>query len=975
MTINGKNVRWVVDTGAIRSVCGAKVARYCGLLPSGRWVRLVGVGSREAWVAQPVAVWWRGRRCTASIYVVRDEVFPPLLGMAELKALGVVVRPKEGTVTTYAIGWEDELLKAVKQRPADIATGVDESLSDTQLMSEKMGEIRQRVNSELPEDRIAQILQVFAKWAKCWLRPRSGQCTASTARFEVTGRPVKGKLRPLTPALREELDRQLDSAVKAGVMSSDSKSDWASLPVFVKKKDGGYRMAIDYRRVNDQLKSDAYPILLIWDNLQEVAGRRFYTCLDGMWGFWNIPLAKASREVTAVLTHRGLFEYNVLPFGIKNSPGEFQRAMDRLFGDLYYKGVLCYIDDIVIYTDTWEEHLQLVEEVLRRCSTGGLFLKVTKSDIAKPEVSLLGHVVGCTGIRVDPRKVAAIRAARSPRDKKELHSFLGLAGYLRRFVPYFSRITCPLTNLCRPSARFEWTSECQLRFEELKELLAEVVLLAMPKGSGRFVIVCDACTEAVGAVLTQVQDGELVVLEFALRKFNSTEANWDTREKEGYTIKWSVERFSDYLRGMKTLVLTDHASLQWIDKSSAGKVRRWALYLQQFDLEIRSIAGKHNLAADWLSRSVPDPEGDWEIDEICVPTFACSKGIGRVYAPYVPTRTELLEASRDMDEEDCRHCVQGQDGLWYAVRTGRLFIPKALRESVLYWFHVSRFGGHAGVTRTVCRMAKWVFWPRMKHHVADYIRGCLPCRRSGAPKTPYLRDVLERPTPCQLISLDHVGPRNWAGQDWHYLVLVEHATRFMVVRPVKSTGVDEVITCLQEQWVPIFGAPEAILTDRGAAFISGKFRHYALQELTSMLVYAGISYSQGNAINEASHKAIEAALRARAQYDGDVAFPVALQDAVLAYNSTPHSATGESPFFCLFGFEAALPGWQKFAVREGEAVRRAKLQDLRARHMMRSILRADDGLRLSGPNDLAIGDWVVFYRSSYERQTATEAQE
>ena len=142
-----------------------------------------------------------------------------------------------------------------------------------------------------------------------------------------------------------------------------------------------------------------------------------------MWGFWNILLAKASRDVTAVLTHRGLFEYNVLPFGIKNSPGEFQRAMDRLFGDLYYKGVLCYIDDIVIYTDTWEEHLRLVEEVLRRCSTGELFLKVTKSEIAKPEVSLLGHVVGCTGIRADPRKVAAIRAARSPRDKKELHSF------------------------------------------------------------------------------------------------------------------------------------------------------------------------------------------------------------------------------------------------------------------------------------------------------------------------------------------------------------------------------------------------------------------------------------------------------------------------------------------------------------------------------------------------------------------------
>eukprot|EP01071_Lankesteria_metandrocarpae_P013289 Lankesteria_metandrocarpae@DN6986_c0_g1_i1.p1 len=230
----------------------------------------------------------------------------------------------------------------------DVATGINLKDSDKDIFQNKMEELQKRVSTELTEQQQREVLNIFTKWSQAWLKPRSGQCKAIIADFIVSGRPCRDKLRPLSAKLKEELNKQLDSMLAAGVIQT-SKSEWGSVPVFVKKPDGSWRMAVDYRAVNKQIKFDAYPLPLIWDNLQSAAGYCYYTCLDGMWGFWNIPLSPQNKKVTALLTHRGSFEFNVLPFGIKNSPTEFQRAMDAMFGDLCHKGVLCYIDDIVIY--------------------------------------------------------------------------------------------------------------------------------------------------------------------------------------------------------------------------------------------------------------------------------------------------------------------------------------------------------------------------------------------------------------------------------------------------------------------------------------------------------------------------------------------------------------------------------------------------------------------------------------------------
>eukprot|EP01071_Lankesteria_metandrocarpae_P012034 Lankesteria_metandrocarpae@DN5486_c0_g2_i3.p1 len=708
----------------MRSVCGTSMAMKCGLRPSGQRARLVGVGSQSSWVSKPVRVSWEGRWCDVAFCVVEEENFPALLGVQELRALGVVVRPDGMTVSTFVCANEDvQKQRAVQKATVDIATGVEDTISDEDLLLNKMKELEKNLGEGLSEAQRCEVLTLFRRWSVAWLRPQAGKLKVSTAEFEIVGRPFKDKLRPLTPAMREELEAQVLSMLKAGVLRP-SKSAWGSVPVFVKKKDGGWRMAIDYRGVNKRLKSDAYPIPLVWDNLQTVVGYKYYTCLDGHWGFWNVPLAERSREVTAVLTPFGSYEFTVLPFGIKNSPSEFQRAMDLILGDLYYRGVLCYIDDIVIYSSSWEQHLQLLDEVLKRCVEAGLFLKVSKSHIAKEKVPLLGFVVGSDGIQMCDKKVEAVRKARAPTNKKELMSFLGAASYLRRFIPFFSTISKPLSDLCKEKKAWVWDHKCELAFHELKGLLADTVLLSAPRGSGIFVIVCDASSFALGAVLCQVQHGDLVIIEFAAKKFNSAELNWATREKEAYAIRWSVEHFAMYIRGMKTLVLTDHASLQWIDSSSVGKIRRWALYLEQFDLEVKCIPGKDNVVADWLSRSVGDAS-ETELEEICVPILPL-KALqqNRQFAPYVPSRNDFQNAQNNVETGEMKYLVKGSDGLLYSARSNKLFVPFSLREAILYWFHASRYGGHMGVGRMTRRMSKWVFWPNMKSDVADYVRSC-----------------------------------------------------------------------------------------------------------------------------------------------------------------------------------------------------------------------------------------------------------
>jgi transposase InsO family protein len=629
----------------------------------------------------------------------------------------------------------------------------------------------------------------------------------------------------------------------------------------------------------------------------------------------------------------------------------------------------------VIYANTLDETFNLLRAVLIRCRDSGLYLKLAKSDFLKDEVKLLGHIISARGILSDPAKVEAIVAAKAPKCLSELRSFLGLASYLRRFVPHFATVAAPLADLTSPKRVYAWGEEQEEAFRTLKALLCERVLLTPPADHGQFALMTDASDLGVGAVLLQsVKGDDLRILEFASRKFTPVERRWDTREREAYAIRWAVEKFHDYIQMGGCLVCTDHESLQWMNHSEKSKVQRWSLYLQPYLLRVMPIPGTSNSAADWLSRSFEDVNEDELINSMSVPSALPAqstpavKTTARVFAPVVPTTTEFKAALLHDGPADWTDTVDAADGMRYHYKKGLLYVPRLLRESVLWWFHASKYGGHSGVNRMARRMGKWVWWPGLSQDIKAYVAACIVCVRKAVPlKRQTLQGVLTRPLPCQLVSLDYVGPRVICAVEWHYLILIDHASRFVVADATRTPTAEHAKMVLDTRWGEIFMAPRAVLTDRGSVFRSAVFNDYVTQELGAYHVFTSPYYPQGNGINEACHKAIEFTLTCLLRDSLDVAG--ALRDAVRVHNATPHPGTGMSPFYFLFGQEPVFPGWQAMSPSVNTAEARFSRDQERLRRALVDKMAHEKRQHMKRDNIVA-GDWVVFPLGPYEKGMA-----
>jgi transposase InsO family protein len=984
--VNGMPAELLIDTGASKSLISNEKAQAFGIEVTNITRKFKGVGREVGYECKPALVNIGRRQLDVTFYMLNDPVLPTLLGTPELAKLDILIDPRRNQLLDFN---DRELVAACEEDPEfdggnrekhDLITQKTKGTTDEELAWEGQAVLKAKMG-HLDEKSQREVMGIFLRYKETWLRPKVGGATKAVAQFVVEGRPVKEKLRMLTPELKEELETQLDAMLRAHVIQP-SKSPWGSVPVFTKKKDGGWRLCLDYRKVNMQIKSDGYPVPLLWDQIIQAAHHRWYICLDLNWGFWNIPLHPDSREVTALVTHKGTYEFLVLPFGMKNSPAEFQRMMDRILGDIYNKGIICYIDDIVIYSNSQSVCLELLDEVMQRIREAGLFIKLAKAEVLQDQVKILGHVVGVDGILPDPKKVEAIHNARPPKSKAEVRSFLGTVSYLRRFVPNFSSMTTTINGLLKKGATFHWSEGCQKDFIALKESLVDQVLLCAPQGRGLFVIVADACDYGVGAAILQEQDKEIVILEFASKSLSTTQKKWPTREKEAYAIRWAVEKFEDYVKTGSILILTDNQSLQWMATAASGKVQRWAIYLQQFDIEIRHISGSTNNIADWLSRSVPDEDTKDEDEEILIPTFnavdedATEKPILRQVGiiPYVPNIEDLEQGYKTTTEEEMKQTFLAPDGLRYSVKANKLFIPKTCRELFIHWFHGSRWGGHIGVGKTIRRLKGWVWWQGMAKDVQEYVKQCLICiRHSAPPRAITTMGILSRPLPLQLISLDFVGPRMWWAKSYYFLVVIDHATRYIMAKATDNPPTTKwTIEAMKRQWCSVFYAPTAILVDRGSQFRATEFRTFVTEELMATLIYTSPYYPQGNAINEASHKALDASLSAFNE-TMDSTFEDALQDAITVHNSTPHSATGYSPNYGMFGMELALPGWQKYRREAKDSTMRfVGLREERRKLACRKILE-EENLACVAPRNIQVGQWVVFWLSLTEKQTLSEA--
>ncbi len=565
---------------------------------------------------------WYDRRARDRVFQPGDQVLV-LLPTSSSKLLArwhgpyKVIR-KEGKVT-YLIDLHDTRkrkrvlhVNMLREWHAPVATCLfaEETPADDEDFPEwRAGEVEQPTMGEhLDTQEREDLAALFAEFTDV-LQSKPGRTSMAYHRIPCAAdaKPVRLPPYRIPHAYRDSIQRELQEMQTAGIIEP-SRSEWASPIVIVKKKDGGIRLCVDYRRLNSVTPVDAYPMPRIDEIIDKLGQAKYITTIDLARGYWQVPVAEEDTAKTAFSTPWGLYQFRMMPFGLSGAPATFQRLMDDLL-----RGTddfaAAYMDDLVIYSGTWEEHCDHIRQVMQRLREHGLTAKPKKCQFGMRFCVYLGHIVGGGQVRPEVSKLQAVEGFPVPTTKKAVRAFLGLTGYYRRFIPDFASVAAPLTDLTRKNVpnHVPWNSTCNRAFQELKRRLCNAPVLQSPDFTQPFVIQTDASDYGVGAVLSQRDsDGCDHPVAYFSKKLLPREQNYSTVEKECLAIRLGVQAFRVYLLGRSFTVQTDHRALLWLDrlKESNARLTRWSLALQQYSFRVEHRAGRLHANADALSRLV-----------------------------------------------------------------------------------------------------------------------------------------------------------------------------------------------------------------------------------------------------------------------------------------------------------------------------------------------------------------------------------
>ena len=457
------------------------------------------------------------------------------------------------------------------------------------------------INPDLNEEQKADAVNIVSSFDKVSTDvPGRTNATEHTIRL-VDNTPFRMKQYPIPFHSREAVAKEIEEMLKTGVIRH-SDSPYASPITVVKKKDGKIRLCIDFRKLNSITIFDAEPIPTLDELLVKIEGAKYFTKIDLTKGYWQIPLAEKSKAYTAFRSPMGLMEFNFMPFGLSTAAPSLQRAMQEVLGRLPF--IVSYFDDIMVYSNTWLDHLNHLQMALQTIQDAGLTARPKKSLVGFTSIEFLGHIVSRGIIQPDDAKKSKIKNIIPPATKKEVQRICGLLNYYRRFIPHFSELARPLTDMTRCRGKIVWTAECQKSLDTLKTLLTSEPILRIPDLSKPFVVQADASQFSIGAVLMQQHDGILLPCYYASRKLLDREVQYAIIEKECLAIVFALHTFAKYLLMRPFYIQTDHKPLTFLvqNKSRNSRLLRWALSLQQFAFHIQPIPGAQNVISDALSR-------------------------------------------------------------------------------------------------------------------------------------------------------------------------------------------------------------------------------------------------------------------------------------------------------------------------------------------------------------------------------------
>ena len=669
--------------------------------------------------------------------------------------------------------------------------------------------------------------------------------------------PIKQSCRRAPPSKREHVRQLIQDMLKKDVIQPSS-SPWASPVVIVQKKDGSYRFCVDYRKINTITHKDAYPLPRIDDTIEALSGSQWFSTLDLLWGYWQVEMSEEDRAKTAFSTHEGLYEFKVMPFGLCNAPATFQRLMDLVLSGIQWSSCLVYIDDIVIVGKTVQNHLDNLQLVLDRIKRAGLRLKPSKCHLFQKEILYLGHRITRDGVATDPGKIDAVRKWAVPR---EVQRFLGLVGYYRKFVSNFAATAKPLYRLTERGREFIWTTECEAAFLKLKSRLVSAPILAFPDFTKMFILDTDASQSGVGAVLSQLHDGQERVVAYASRVLSKAERQYSVTRKELLAVVTFVKHFRHYLLGRHFVVRTDHSSLQWLYnfKEPEGQTARWLESLQEFDFEVIHRSGRNHSNADALSRCGTTGEDEvkrykvnaatvskdpldsvnmhqlQEKDEVIGPVLRAMHSGTRVRPSDIQGRSR--ECFQLAEQWDQLTIVDGILHRRHEDANGRSHLqvvaPKVSRSDIMHHLHDGIAGGHLGEAKTLSRLRERLYWPG---HASDVRMWCKTCSHCAARKNPThtrrapLQSMLAG-YPMQTVAVDIVGPFP-SGESGNTYVLVasDYFSRWVEAYGIPNQEAVTVAKKLVDELFCRFSIPEQIHSDQGRQFESN-----LVQEICKLL--------------------------------------------------------------------------------------------------------------------------------------------
>ncbi|GJR04635.1 putative reverse transcriptase domain-containing protein [Tanacetum coccineum] len=706
----------------------------------------------------------------------------------------------------------------------------------------------------------------------------------------------------LAPSELKELSDQLKELLEKGFIRPSS-SPWGAPVLFVKKKDGSFRMCIDYRELNKLTVKNRYPLPRIDDMFDQLQGSSVYLKIDLRSGYHQLRIREEDIPITAFRTRYGHYEFQVMPFGLTNAPAVFMDLMNRVCKPYLDKFVIVFIDDILIYSKNKEEHEKHLKIILELLKKEQLYAKFSKCDFWLESVQFLGHVINNKGVHVDPAKVEAIQNWSAPTTPTEVRQFLGLARYYRRFIEGFSLISKPLTKLTQKNKKYEWGTEEDEAFQTLKQKLCSAPILALPEGTENFVVYCDASHKGYGAVLMQREK----VIAYASRQLKKHEENYTTHDLELGAVVFALRLWRHYLYGTKCTVYTDHKSLQYIldQKELNMRQRRWIELLSDYDCEIRYHPGKANVVADALSRKDREPI--------------------RVRSLVMTVHTNLLERilnaqTEAMKEENVKAENLGRliklileirsDGIQCFEGRIWLLLFGGLWDLIMHELHKSKYSIHPGSDKMYQDLKKLYWWPNMKAEIATYVSKCLTYAKVKAEhqKPSGLLQQPEIPEwKWEKITMDFVSglPRTPSGYDSIW-VIVDRLTKSAHFLPMKKTdSIEKLAQLYLKEIVCKHGVPTSIISDRDSLFTSRFWK--SLQEAMGTQLDMSTAYHpETDGQSERTIQTLEDMLRA-CVIDFGSSWDRHLPLVEFSYNNSYHASIKAAPFEALYGRKCRSP--------------------------------------------------------------------